>query len=332
MLARAQGPAPARPKDPFSALLEQVTRPHLEEPPDTRVRERESSLARQLGAILHDPNFQSLEAMWRGLEFLVRAIEGEPRVGLYLMDVSLAEFRADPATVVRAVQSSAVKTPWAVIAGIYTFGETVEDLVLLSTLGQVAAREKVSFIAGASSRLLGCESLAKTPGPQDWKTLPELTAKVWKAIRSGGEARSIGLLAPRFLLRLPYGRETNPVERLAFEEFSAGVAHENYLWGNPAWACLSILAASFRADGWDMRPGKNLRIADRPLHILKRDGESVAQPCTEALLSDDAIEAILDQGVMPLAPVRNQDAFYVARIQSIADPPTGLAGGWRSSA
>ena len=334
MLEKVQGPGPvalppiSRPKDTFAELLEQVTRPHLETAPDPRAREVESALARQLRAILHDPAFQALEATWRGLEFLVRSIDWGSPVRLSLMDVDLAGLRTDPVKVVHAVRSAAAKGPYAVIAGLYQFGDSVEDLVLLSTLGQLAAAEGVSFLAGASSRLLGCESLAQSPDPGDWQPLPDLLAKVWDAIRQGQEAKSIGLLEPRFLLRMPYGRETDPVDRLAFEEFPEAPLQEHYLWGHPAFACLSLLAASFSEDGWNMRPGRNLRIGNRPLHIYKKDGEAVAQPCAEALLSDNAIEAILDRGLMPLAPVRNQDAFWIARMQSIADPPTGLSGSW----
>jgi type VI secretion system protein ImpC len=134
------------------------------------------------------------------------------------------------------------------------------------------------------------------------------------------------------LLRLPYGADTDPIELLDFEEMPAEPVHEHYLWGNPSVACAYLLAEAFGDQGWDLIPGSFQDIEGLPLHLHKHEGESRVKPCAEALLTMRAIEAILDDGFMPLVSYRASDTVRLARFQSVADPSThrdtNLAGWW----
>lgn len=91
---------------------------------------------------------------------------------------------------------------------------------------------------------------------------------------------------PRVLLRLPYGRAADPVEAFDFEELSPERRHEEYLWGNPAFACALLLAQAYAAGGWAMPPGDYLEVADLPAHTYREAGESVLQACAEVYLSE----------------------------------------------
>ena len=110
---------------------------------------------------------------------------------------------------------------------------------------------------------------------------------------------------------------------------AATPAHEEYLWGNPSYACVYLLAQAFTQQGWNFRPGIVQEINGLPLHIYKERGESRAKPCAEATLSVRAAEAILNQGLMPLLSFIHQDVLRLARFQSWANPPTELFGRWR---
>ena len=107
------------------------------------------------------------------------------------------------------------------------------------------------------------------------------------------------------------------VESFDFEEMTGVPAHEDYLWGNPAFACAALLAESFSEYGWDMRPGTHAQIGGLPLHVYEQDGESALKPCAEALLTDEAVERILENGLMPLVSLKGQDAVRIVRFQSI---------------
>jgi len=133
---------------------------------------------------------------------------------------------------------------------------------------------------------------------------------------------------PRFLLRLPYGQQTEPIETFPFEEMPPVPEHGRYLWGNPSVAVACLLAQAFEKGGWEMRPGSIREISSLPLYIYRRDGESIAQPCAEGLLTDEAAEAISDQGIMPLLSSKDSDRILLARFHSVADPAGTLAGPW----
>src|SRR6202022_1955055 len=143
--------------------------------------------------------------------------------------------------------------PWALIVGNYSFGSAIEDAEVLSRMAQIAHRARAPFVAEAGASLLGCSSLAFNPHPRDWK-MPQELAGGWAELRRRPEADSVGLALPRFLLRLPYGKNTVPLESFDFEEFPELPVHEDYLWGNPACAVAIALAHSFSEAGWQMRP------------------------------------------------------------------------------
>ena len=219
--------------------------------------------------------------------------------------------------------------PWAIIVGNYTFGDGSDDLDLLSRMAGIAHRAGAPFLAEASARLLGCDSLASSPHPREWK-MPQELARGWAELRRQPEADSVGLALPRFLLRLPYGKKTLPLESFDFEEFPELPVHEDYLWANPAFAVALLLAQSFSETGWEMRPGMMTEIDRLPLHVYGKEGESESKPCAEILLTEDAAERLLEQGLIPLVSFKDRDLVRVMRFQSIADPPRGLAGRWVS--
>ncbi len=329
----------------WGTFLREIVRPYVVPRDDPRQAEMLASLdaaaAGLMRAILHHPDFQALEAAWRAVRFLVSRMETDTQLKLYLMDISKAELSADLATaedlrstgMYRLLVEETVETPGgepcAVVGGNYTFGPTREDAELLGRIARIARTASAPFIAAASDRLLGCESLAQTPDPREWKRMADTDAgQAWEALRKLPEASYLGLALPRFLLRLPYGADTDPIERFELEEMPASPNHNHYLWGNPAFACVYLLAQAFSHYGWDLRPGAVQEVESLPLHVYKDRGESRITPCAEVLLTERAAEMILDKGFMPLLSLRNRDTIRLARFQSLTDPPSSLAGRW----
>jgi type VI secretion system protein ImpC len=140
------------------------------------------------------------------------------------------------------------------------------------------------------------------------------------------------LALPRFLLRLPYGKGTTPVEGFDFEEMTGEPVHSEYLWGNPAFACALVLGQLFEQQGSLQEVPGFLRLGGLPLHTFELDGETRARPCTEVLLSDHDCQTLLEEGVLPVVAVKSSDEVVFPKMQSIADPAAGLAGfemaGW----
>ena len=237
---------------------------------------------------------------------LLDRLDPDSELKIFLLDATLQELLDDPQGFAECLAASS--EPWALTAGNFAFGQSAEDSARLRILGRIGASAGAPFLA---------EGQPPSEG--------DLGAE-WMALRKSAEARWIGLAVPRFLMRLPYGKETSEVESFAFEEMPRSV-HTHYLWGNPAFACACCVGAAFRKDGWGLHPGR-AHLTGLPLHIYKEDGESMAKPCAEILLSEHDAEFILDNGLMPLASMKNQDSILLLRMQSIADPLAALAWPW----
>ena len=96
-----------------------------------------------------------------------------------------------------------------------SFGPGAADVDLLRQLAAIARAASAPIVAAA-----------------DWRT-EDLVE--WDALRRRPDARYVGLAAPRFLLRLPYGGpDGEPSDVPRFQELSTAPAHEEYLWGNSA--------------------------------------------------------------------------------------------------
>jgi type VI secretion system protein ImpC len=331
-------------EDVRRAVREMVA-PYVVAEADPRQAELVASIDRAIGeqmrALLHHPAFQALEATWRSVERLVTAVETGAEIEVFLLDALRDELEADVTAAGADLERSQLHrllverggalpgaAAWGLIVGAYSFGPDAGDVALLAALGAVASRAGGPFIAAASPEVLGCRSLAETPDPREWAAPAAEAAARWTALRASPWARWIGLAAPRVLLRLPYGARTEPTERFAFEELGPGRDHEAYLWGNPAFACATLLAMSFAERGWAMQPGDHLELGGLPAHAYREGEESRLEPCAEALLTERALESILGRGVMPLMSFPDRNAVRVVRFHSLAEPPSALAGAW----
>ena len=334
-----------RAPDEIREFARRAAEPHLVATADPRQGEIlaviDRALSGQMRALLHNPDFQALEAAWRAVFLLVRRLETDSQLKLFVIDISKKELAADLASsqdlrstgLHRLLVEKTVGTPgaepWAVIVGNYSFGPGRKDAELLGRLSKVASAAGAPFFAAASPHLVGCAAFAGPPEPAEWKSVRDAEGSAaWAALRGMSEATSLGLALPRFLLRLPYGKKTDSIESFDFEEMTTAPAHEDYLWGNPAFACALLLGQSFSQGGWDMRPGMVSGIDGLPLHVYERDGESELKPCGETLLTEDVAEKMLEMGLMPLVSLKGRDAVRLVRFQSIAAPLRALAGRW----
>jgi len=306
-----QEPEPAAPvawrdAEDLTSFIERATKGHLEPRPDPgkqqRTAQREALATELLQGILHHPRMQAMEAAWRAAFMLVRGLDTDSSLQIYLLDITLPELVSEMSAVQKELRR---KGPWALIAGNYTFAQTELDAQVLRRLAALASS-------------LGAPFLAEAQLPH------EGTDPAWSDLRHSPDAPWIGLALPRFLLRLPYGKDTDALDSFLFEEMPRS-EHGSYLWGNPAFFCAYLLGKSFLGQGWEMRRLER-RVEGLPLHVYREDGEPVAKPCAEILMTEKDAESLLDAGFMPVASLKEQPAAMVVRFQSIADPLAPLAG------
>jgi type VI secretion system protein ImpC len=318
-------PAAAPAGSPLDAIIRNIVQPHIVRDDSARRQPHEAAVnaatSEQMRQLLHHPEFQALESTWRGLHWLVSNLELDETLQLHLFDVSREELAADVASsngqlaelgLYRALLDRSRRIPgdpgWSALVALFTFGSSEEDINLLEALGAVASEAAGVLLAGADITTDDAAAVAR-----------------WQRIRRSGSARSIGVAAPRVLLRLPYGTRTDPIESFPFEEFAGDPVHQEFLWGPGSLATALVAGRTFLSRGWDMEPEEEREIDDLPAYTFTRDGEKELQACAERYLSEREMDRLMDAGVMPIASRRDRNAIVVIRFQSIADPPAPLA-------
>ncbi len=343
ILSKPSGGAPApkpRTSSDLGNLISDLVRPHLVSVDENEqsgmlaaVDEATSGLMRK---ILHHRRFQELEAAWRGLYFLVRRTETSTDLKIYILDVSKNELadnlksvsNLDETVLYRHLIKDAYDAdPWAVVVGSYAFSPTVDDVAGLMRISKIYAAANAPFISHIRPDILGVHSLAENADPRQWNFAADDEAgKLWSALRGQTDSQYLGMAIPRFLARLPYGAETDPLETFSFEEFADAPVHDQYVWSNTAFIVAQLLAESYSAYGWEMGRALKQDVDGLPMHIYKETTETVFKPCGEVLLTEEACDKLMNYGLMPLVSYKNTDRVKLARFQSIAG--TALKAMW----
>lgn len=321
-----------------------------------RIAHIDEAIGAQLNTILHDPAFQRLEATWRGLSQLVTGSETGTELKLRVLNATRGELQKDLDKAVEFDQSTLFKkvyeeeygtfggAPFSVLIGDYEFGRHPDDVGFLEKMSGVAAAAHAPFIAAASPRLFDMESFEELGTPRDLAKTFESTELVqWNAFRGSDDARYVALALPHYLLRLPYGPDTAPVEGLnGFVENVApgpdapalvpeevqtvgrppvlkrrpGSAREKFLWGNAAWQLGLRITDAFARHGWTAAirgvEGGGL-VEGLPVYPFKAlEGDRAMQCPTEVAITDRREKELSDLGFIALCHRKgdNKAAFF----------------------
>jgi len=296
---------------------------------DDMIAEIDRKLSLQVDAILHHPDFQKIESVWRSLKFLIDRTDFRENIKIEILDVSkeelLEDFEDAPEipkcglyrTVYTAEYGQFGGQPYAAMIGNYEFAAGPQDVKLLQYLGAVANMGHVPFVAAASPEFFGVPSFTDLPRLKDIKSIlegPQYTK--WQSFRQSEDARCVALTVPRFLLRLPYGPDTQPIKSFNYQE-GVTESHECYLWGNAAFAFASRLTDSFAKYRWCANiigPMGGGAVEDLPLHQYEAMGTVQTKIPTEALISERREYELAEEGFISLTMRKGSDnaAFFSA--------------------
>jgi type VI secretion system protein ImpC len=323
----------------MNQMIRRLVAPYLEPRADPRQVEVLASIDAAVAAgmrlVLHHPAFQEVEALWRALHLLVRRVDTGPLLHVDIVDLTRAELEAalaadEPARggLRRLLlgDNGAENTPPALIVAAWHFGASEDDLALLRHLARLGEAVGAPCLTAGRSELVGAPDVHALT---EWELWDD-PADGWSELRRLPEARYLGVAMPRFLLRLPYGEGADECDGFDFEELALPPRHEEFLWANPAFAGAALLASGFAAAGWEMRPGAMRDLEGLPLALVRSDDGVSTQPVAEVLLTESAADRLLENGVMPLATIRDRDVARLVRFQSISAPLAPLAGRWTS--
>src|SRR5271154_2394127 len=216
---------------------------------NARIAQIDHLVSIQLNEVMHAPEFQKLEGSWRGLRYLIGNSETSDKLKIKVLNVNKKELLRDLQRAPEFDQSAMFKkvyeeefgvfggSPFGAMIGDYEFSKSGQDIELLEKISQVAAAAHAPFLTAASHEIFNLESFADIDAPRDLGRVFDTTEYArWKGFRQSEDSRYIALTCPRVLLRLPYGKDTVPVDGFNYEEKVDGTDHAKYLWGNSAWA------------------------------------------------------------------------------------------------
>jgi type VI secretion system protein ImpC len=296
---------------------------------DQMIAAIDEKLSVQVDQILHHKDVQKLESAWRGLKYVVDKTNFRENIKLELLSVSkdelLEDFEDSPEVVKSGLYQHCYISEYgqfggnpigAMIAN-YDFGPGPQDVKLLQYTASVAAMAHAPFIAAAGPEFFGIDDYQELPGLKDLDSLFEgPTYTKWRSFRESEDARYVALTAPRFLLRLPYEQEANPVKAFNYNE-NVRDNHHSYLWGNTSFAFATRLADSFAKYRWCpniIGPQSGGAVDDLPLHNYESMGDIETKTPTEVLISDRREYELSEQGFISLTMRKGSDnaAFFAA--------------------
>jgi len=302
-----------------------------------RVAQIDHLISLQLNEVLHHPQFQKLESTWRGLKYLLDQSETGTQLKIRVLNASKKDLLRDLQRAPEFDQSAMFKkvyeeeygifggAPFGALVGDYEFSKHPEDLELLEKVSQVAASAHAPFLSAASSELLNIDSFTNLDQPRDIGKIFDSTEYAkWKGFRESEDSKYVCLTCPRILMRLPYGKDTAPVEGFNFEEAVDGTEHSKYLWGNAAFALASKMTQAFATYGWcvAIRGVEGGGLVDGlPSHTFRTDEGDVALKCpTEIAITDRREKELADQGLVSLVHCKGTDKAAFFSIQSCNKP------------
>ncbi|HKU00243.1 MAG TPA: type VI secretion system contractile sheath large subunit [Paraburkholderia sp.] len=305
----------------------------------TIIAEIDRKLSDQINTIIHHKDFQQLESAWRGLHYLVTNSETNEQLKIRYMPATKAELNRtlkrykgvawDQSPIFKKIYEEEYGQfggePLGCLMGDYYFDHGPQDVEMLSEIAKIAAAAHCPFISGASPAVMQMESWQELSNPRDLTRIFQNSEyAAWTHLRKSDDARYLGLTMPRFLARLPYGAQTNPVEAFDFEEDVDGTTHDRYAWINAAYAMATNINRSFRHFGWctsirGVESGG--AVEDLPAHTFPTDDGGIDMKCpTEIAISDRREAELAKNGFMPFVHRKNSTVAAFLGAQSLQKP------------
>ena len=196
---------------------------------DKAVKAIDAKMSAQLNAIMHDPKFLKLEGSWRGLHYLVQNSETGTALKLRVLNMTKRELGRDLSRAIEFDQSQLFKKiyenefgtpggePYGALIGDYEWTNHPDDLETLRLVSNIAAGAFAPFISAAGAGMFGFDSWTELSKPRDLaKIFDTVEFGKWRAFRDSEDSRFVNLCMPRVIARLPYGKNTKPLDEFDY--------------------------------------------------------------------------------------------------------------------
>lgn len=295
------------------------------------IAEIDQKIKQQIDEVLHHPVFQALESAWRSLHLLVEKTNFKENIKIELLNLSESDLLEDLQDAPEIVKSGLYKVvysqeygqyggePYGVMIGNYQLTPKGSDIKLLQKVASIGAMSHTPFIAGTHSDFFDIDEINELPAIVDLHdvfTSPKF--QKWNRFRNTEDARYIGLVLPRFLLRGPYQTNNEKLINLGidYEEQVCG-KHEHTLWGNPAFLFALRLTDSFAKYRWCphiIGPSSGGLVKNLLHDYYQSMGQIETKLATEIMVTDRREYELTEAGFIALTLRRgkNDASFYSA--------------------
>src|ERR1044072_1079092 len=298
---------------------------------DKAVKAIDAKMSQQLNAIMHDPKFLKLEGSWRGLHYLVQNSETGTSLKLRVLNQTKRELNRDLSRAIEFDQSQLLKKiyenefgtpggePYGALIGDYEWTNHPDDLETLRLVSNIAAGAFAPFISAAGAGMFGFDSWTELSKPRDLaKIFDTVEFAKWRAFRDSEDSRFVNLVMPRVIARLPYGKNTKPLDEFDYEEApvdargkAQAMDHESYCWSNAAYIMGARLTDAFAKTGFctAIRGAEGGgKVENLPTHVFTSDDGDLDAKCpTEIGITHRREFDLSNQGFLPLCHYKNTD-------------------------
>lgn len=341
ILSGSSSPKSSGDVESLQDLVRELVAPHIvkidENEQVQMISAVDAAISDLMRKILHSPEFQRLEASWRGMYRLVRKVPTGTELKIYLSQMTKNEFCSDlkssddlsKSNLFGLLSGGELGGPWALVCGDYSFVTEVDDIAALIRISKISADVGSPFVTHIDSKCF--VTADRESGRIEDVGFGEVdrSEKLWNILRSEESASSLGMMTPRYLGRLPYGNDCDVIETFSFEEFISSPTHDSYLWINPCFLFASLVAQAYSEFGWELYREMQQDVTDLPIHVSKIDGQTLVKPCGEFIMSESSCEALVDLGLMPLVSFKDSDRVRIANLKSVAASGVRLKALWR---
>jgi len=295
----------------------------------------DETISAQMDCILHNKQFQKLESTWRGLHYLVQRTDCRANIKIHLLDIDKTSLKEDfddasdimQSGLYRQVYEKEYDTPGgkpiSVMVSDYEFSHQARDINLLNDIAKVAAAAHCPFLGTVGPSFFGKTTMEEVANINDIKDYMSRAEYIrWNGFRDNEDSRYIGLMMPRFLLRLPYG-EAHAVKSFSYHESVKDINHEKFLWGAATFAFAANLARSFKDHGWTVGirgPESGGKVENLTIHHYDAGRGIEAKIPTEIIIPETRELDFSELGFIPLSYYKNSDYACFFSANSVHKP------------
>ena len=301
-------------------------------------------LGRQLDAILHHPALKKLEALWRGVKWLLEGVD-DPAVALRILDVRWTEIARDleraldfdQSTMFDLVYSQEFSMPGGRPYGLVIVdhavshrlgrGSKVDDVEVLEGLMGVAAAAFTPFVFGVDPSMLSLDRLDEIDLRQDLgATFADPSFARWNRMRSRPDSRFLAAVIPRLLVRRPHKGRDHPRLGFVYDEKVADT--RDLLWLHGGFGLAHVALRAMARHRWPAAirgtvPPGEAGIVDGPVrHFLPSDRPGfVVRYTVETAVSEGQEVVLNEHGLLALRQLHLTGNVAFMNLPSLHRPP-----------